>query len=189
MFIPGFIIGWATFPGIVVHEWAHKTVCNQRGIPVYEVAYFKLSGGGHVQHGAVNKFKDQLAVSAAPLMINTVISALLWVLAAYFGNSGADALPVNSSYLVVVTGWLALSIGWHAIPSAVDTKNIYATAKMQWRYSDLAALSLPLVLLLYIANALSILWFDAIYALAIAVTVLTALGGLGFDQFALGGLL
>lgn len=189
MFIPGFIIGWATFPGVVVHEWAHKTVCQQRGIPVKEVAYFKLSGGGYVQHATVTDFEDQLAVSIAPLLVNTVISALLWGMIGYFGNSGAEALPIDSAYAILLAGWLALSIGWHAIPSTGDARNIYTTAKVEWRYSDLAALSLPLVLLLYIANALSIFWFDAIYALAIAAAVSAALGGVGFDQFALGGLL
>lgn len=189
MFIPGFVIGWATFPGVVVHEWAHKTVCQQRGISVHEVAYFTFSGGGYVQHAAVTEFEDQLAVSIAPLLVNTAISAALWVVLASVGTGGAAGLPVDSSYIHLATGWLALSIGWHAIPSTGDARNIYATAKVEWRYSDLAALSLPLVVLLYVANALSLFWFDAIYALSIAAAVSVALGGLGFDQTVLGGLL
>jgi hypothetical protein len=40
--IPGFIISLLTFPGVIVHEWAHKIACNLFDVAVFRVVYFKL---------------------------------------------------------------------------------------------------------------------------------------------------
>jgi hypothetical protein len=39
----------------MVHEWAHKVACERRGIPVLEVNYFDIAGGGHVVHAEAQR--------------------------------------------------------------------------------------------------------------------------------------
>jgi len=34
--IPGFIITWLTFPGVIIHEFAHKFFCSLTGTKVLE---------------------------------------------------------------------------------------------------------------------------------------------------------
>lgn len=171
LFIPGFLISWATFPGVVVHEFAHKKACEWRGIRVHEVNYFSLSGGGHVKHRSPRRFSDMLAISAAPFVINTVLAFILYLIAILVWR-GADVVSgiVPVGYTMVAAlglGWLALSIGWHSIPSFVDANNIWSGVTKNWRSSNLALFSIPLVGLFYIGNLLAFFWFDAIYSLGI----------------------
>ena len=37
-----YVVRLCTFPGVVVHEWAHAQFCERLGVPVYEVVYFQL---------------------------------------------------------------------------------------------------------------------------------------------------
>ena len=51
--IPGWLISLVTFPGVVVHEAAHRFFCDVTDTPVYEVSYFRPRGkpAGYVIHG------------------------------------------------------------------------------------------------------------------------------------------
>lgn len=169
--IPGFLISWVTFPGVVVHEFAHEKACEWRGIRVHDVNYFSLSGGGHVTHSEPRTFSDTLAISAAPFVVNTVLSFALYVVAflLYEGTGVVSGIaPAGYSNQVALgTGWVALSIGWHAIPSFGDAGHIWNGVTDNWRSSNLALFSIPLVLLFYVGNILAFVWFDAIYSLGI----------------------
>ena len=77
-----------------------------------------------------------------------------------------DELPGFSVLLL----WLGISIGMHAFPSTVDANNIWMLAKAEARKRNiLAILSFPIVILIYIANALKFMWFDALFGLGIGV--------------------
>lgn len=170
-FIPGFLIGWATFPGVIIHEFAHKKACEWRKMPVRDVDYFSLSGGGYVTHASPRQFSDTLAISAAPFAVNTAIAYVLYTVAfILLENAGAlsGGKPSNSTaYAGVAIGWLALSTGWHAIPSFSDSGNIWQGVTTNWRSSNLALFSIPVVILFYIGNLLAFFWFDALYSLGI----------------------
>ncbi|MGB9966099.1 hypothetical protein [Halobacterium hubeiense] len=180
LFIPGFLIAWATFPGVIIHEFAHKKACEYRNIPVRDIQYFSLAGGGHVTHRSPRRFSDTLAISAAPFAINTAIAFAFYTLAILlFEAPSMVSLPVpeqHTSLAALAVGWLAVSTGWHAIPSFTDTGNIWAGAKAEWRSSNLALFALPLAVLFYIGNLLAFVWFDAVYSIgigALAYGVLT----------------
>ena len=50
-FIPGQLISLLTFPGVIVHEWAHKLYCNWTGVLVHKVVYFQFANpAGYVLH-------------------------------------------------------------------------------------------------------------------------------------------
>lgn len=170
LFIPGFLIGWATFPGIIIHEYAHEKACHWRNIPVREVNYFSLDGSGYVKHRQPRGFKDTLVVSAAPFVVNTLLAFVLYILcfsllegSTFLGGTSATL----TQYGALAAGWVALSVGWHAIPSFGDAGHIWRGARKQWRTSNLALFSLPLVVLFYIGNLLAVVWFDALYSIGI----------------------
>jgi hypothetical protein len=164
--IPGFLIGWVTFPGIIAHEYAHKRACEWRDVPVTDVQYFSLAGSGYVEHVSPRNRVDTIAISIAPLAINTLLAVALYVVAALLIVRGQTGDMVTTAGVAV--GWVGLSTAWHAFPSRIDTSNIWRAARQEWRDSPVAFLSLPFVPLLYLANLLSFFWFDAIYALALA---------------------
>lgn len=177
IFIPGILISWLTFPGVIIHEFAHKQTCDWRDIAVHDVSYFSASGGGHVTHRRPSQFRDTLAISAAPFIVNTVLAFALYVLA-YMILLGTATIPgVNSEagvYIALAIGWVGLSVGWHALPSRTDSKNIWRGARSRWRSSNLALFALPLAALFYVGNLLAIFWFDAIYSIGIALLAITA---------------
>jgi len=56
MFIPGKVVSLLTFPGVIVHELAHKIFCEMAGVQVYEVCYFRFGNpAGYVKHEPVSE--------------------------------------------------------------------------------------------------------------------------------------
>jgi hypothetical protein len=70
--------------------------------------------------------------------------------------------------------WLGISIGMHAFPSTVDAQAIWNAARAAVAERNLlAVLAFPFVVLVFIANVLRMVWFDAIYGFVIGVLVPT----------------
>jgi Putative zincin peptidase len=160
--IPGFIISLLTFPGVIVHEWAHKIACNLFGVAVSKVVYFKLDfklvGGeaGYVQHEIPKRYIESLCISSAPLFVNTLV-ALACGLVAH--QVHATPFPY---YLFV---WLGFSAGSHAFPSNQDMNNIRYHAKGENLL--LRAFSQTLYVIMVVLNALRFFWIDFFYAYAL----------------------
>jgi len=75
--IPGRYIEYLTFPCVILHEYSHKVFCDQAGIPVYEVCYFRFGDPpGYVIHGPVRTFRQLFLITVAPFLVNTVVSFL-----------------------------------------------------------------------------------------------------------------
>lgn len=59
--IPGIIISLVTFPGVIIHELAHKVFCYLFGVRVYEVVYFQVKDlsapVGYVLHDPPQNFR------------------------------------------------------------------------------------------------------------------------------------
>lgn len=169
--IPGWLIALLTFPGIILHEWAHKFFCDRAGIPVFEVKYFSLTTDvvGHVKHGEPSSFGQSFAISCGPLFINSFATIV-------FGAIAAQA--ISGSVLQVILIWFGLSFGMHAFPSDHDAKHVvWAAGKARGAGgSILYLLAVPFVWLMHIANALRLLWLDLCYA-GILLVLGMALGG------------
>jgi hypothetical protein len=68
--------------------------------------------------------------------------------------------------------WLGVSIGMHAFPSTVDAQQIWQSARAEVAKRNLLALlAFPFVILVFIANLLRVIWFDALYGFFIGVIV------------------
>jgi len=169
-FIPGVFISYLTFPGIIVHEYAHKLFIDLAGLKTHEVKYFKPSGGGHVIHEAPKRFRDAILISMGPMIIGYTLCFLLGaMLFLFFDTSSAGLLEM---FIL----WLGISIGMHSLPSNQDVKNL---VHMEKRYEKkrgmdfLLLLVYPLYIFTIIVNLLRILWIDLI--LAVFVFLLPAI--------------
>ena len=56
----GKVVSILTFPGVILHEYAHKLACEYYGVPVYDVKYFsfKLDKDGWVVHAPPRDFNS-----------------------------------------------------------------------------------------------------------------------------------
>jgi hypothetical protein len=149
--IPGWLISLITFPGIIIHEWAHKKFCRLFGVPVFKVVYFRFGDpAGYVLHEEPRTFGKTFWISIGPLVINSLSAILL--------SAAASRIVFGSGFWFILI-WLAFSFGMHSFPSNEDSRNIVRNRSF-WRY-----LAFPFVWLVWIANKLRFFWFNAAYAI------------------------
>ena len=162
--IPGWLIALVTFPGVIVHEAAHLLFCRLRGLAVFEVCFFRVGNpAGYVIHERTENFTSLFLVSTGPLIINSLLCFLV-CFPAFVPMKIFDQSSLLSYFLI----WVGISIGMHAFPSTQDATSLWSAAKDSIRSGNLLALAgFPLVVLIYIANILSIFWFDYLYGIAL----------------------
>lgn len=177
MIIPGIVISILTFPGVIVHEAAHMLFCKLRGVPIFDVKFFQfdMNVAGYVLHAEPDDFTSSFLISIGPFLLNTLL-CLLICFPASIPIYLFDDINLISMFLV----WLGVSIGMNAFPSNQDANIIWERAKKEvGRMNLLAIISFPLVILIYIANILKIVWFNAIYGGFIGIV----LPGIIFKNF------
>src|SRR5690348_14043263 len=111
----GMLIQVLTFPGVIVHEFAHKLCCDILNVKVFEVKYFQLNNpAGYVRHQETS-YANNFWISIAPIIVCTAVAAgiLSW------RNS------VQHEKLSDVLFWLGISIAVNAFPSKTDADNLW----------------------------------------------------------------
>jgi hypothetical protein len=159
MFIPGWLISILTFPGVIIHEWAHKKFCDWTNVSVHKVVYFQFGNpAGYVAHEHPERYNQIFWISIGPLIINSLVTIIL----SYFSS---QAQPESNLYFLFL--WIAVSSGMNAFPSDHDARNIFNESKKLLKNggSALHYFAYPFFALIWIANKLSFLWFDLFYAL------------------------
>jgi hypothetical protein len=127
-FMPGEFIALLTFPGVIVHEFAHRFFCDLQGVPVYHVQYF-IPGSktaGQVLH-AHTTARHALWIAYAPLIINSALCMILTFPCAAKIMLGTECAAVPSglaSMLYKVSVWLGFSIGFNSVPSKHDVQDV-----------------------------------------------------------------
>lgn len=166
MFIPGQLIALATFPGVIVHEFAHMLFCKVRGVAVVDACYFRFDNpAGYVIHEKTTNFYSSFLISTGPFLVNTLLCFLI-CFPAYIPVSYFDIGHPLSYFLM----WLGISIGMHAVPSTQDANNMWEDAKMHVKsFNLLAIVTFPLVIVIYIFNVLRVIWADLAYGIMIGV--------------------
>lgn len=181
-FIPGSLISALTFPGVIVHEIAHRFFLDLAKIPVYDVRYFKFTTEevpGYVEHGEIKSIKTNFFVSIAPLILNTLLCAILTYPAQIFFF--VDSKEGNAIIYGILM-WLGISIGMHAFPSDTDMNTYLEATKSTRSKKPIVFFAKSLSLIFNIANKLRFFWFDFFYAIAIATILPLQYGALkNFD--------
>ncbi len=167
MIIPGILISFVTFPGVIIHELAHQIFCYLCGLQVYEVKYFQFGNPcGYVVHETTDHPGKVFLTSMGPFFINTLIGLLIMLPV----SIQFIAFDENGSILNLILVWLGFSILMHAFPSSGDAsvmvKQILKNKNVGIIPKILAA---PFILLVYIGAIGSVFWLDAIYAAAVAM--------------------
>ena len=162
--IPGWLIGLATFPGVIVHEAAHLFFCKVRRVAVFDVCYFRVGNpAGYVLHERPDSFTSSFLIAVGPFLINSLLCVLFCVPA--FVPAKVFNVSDPASYFLI---WLGISIGMHAFPSMQDAKVLWQEAKLAaGNLNPLAILSFPLVIAIYAANLGRIFWLDYLYGFAL----------------------
>lgn len=166
-FIPGQLITWLTFPGVIVHEFAHQLFCKWTKTPVLDVCYFRVGNpAGYVVHENPRDLKVNLLIDIGPFIVNNILGILLTLTAslAVFTFESGDFMD----YFQI---WLGLSILMHSFPSTGDAKALMAAMKETEGQALLKALCYPIIGLIYIGAFGSVIWLDFIYASAVALLV------------------
>ncbi|MEI8280913.1 MAG: DUF3267 domain-containing protein [Armatimonadota bacterium] len=165
--IPGFLITWVTFPGVVVHELAHALFCRLFGVGIYEVKYFQFSTGfgqpaGYVIHENADSAWKNLMISIGPFFVNTILGAVIGASAAtpVLQFKGGDIID----YILI---WLGVSIAMHAFPSTGDAKSIRQSLADPSTSLITKIWATPIVWLIYLGALGSMFWLDAIYGVMV----------------------
>ncbi len=172
MLIPGFIISVLTFPGVVVHEFAHKLFCRITGTKVLQVCYFRLgSPAGFVIHEQAGTVWKHIIIGIGPFVVNTTMGFLIGLL----GSRGAlhmGNLDTSVSILTEITGeglmWLAISIAMHSFPSVGDAQSIWSAVWQKGSPISARLVGTPLVAVICLGAVGSIFWIDLAYGIGVA---------------------
>lgn len=169
MIIPGFLIAAMTFPGVIVHEFAHQLFCRLFGVPVYDVVYFQMKNpSGYVAHEPTEKPLASFMISVGPFIVNTLLGMLIVFPAAV----ELFRFEVYQNLLVLLLGWLGISILMHAFPSTGDAKvMVQAILKNPDVNLAVKVVTAPVIGLVYLGALGSMMWLDLIYAVFMAMVL------------------
>jgi hypothetical protein len=166
IFISGEIIAFFTFPGVIMHEIAHRFACDILRVPVYDVSYFTAgdSISGYVCHHKTDNIWHDFFIGFAPLFINTLFCIIFTLpYSSELHITGGEFTHSSNSFLY----WVGLSMGAHAFPSNQDVHNILELSKSSQKFFIIGFLCDLMKLL----NKLRFFWINFVYALGISMIV------------------
>lgn len=152
-----------TFPGVAIHEWAHKIFCQISGLKVIKTVYFRFGNpSGYVMHEAPRNYLQSFFVATGPIIFNSLVAFFL----AYF-----IYIFDEGSYIRIIFLWLAFSVAAHAFPSDEDLKgasrdglNYLKQGTSLW-----PLIGFPLIGLMWLAGRFGLI-FRIIFASLIVIT-------------------
>jgi len=162
--IPGEVVAVFTFPGVVMHEVAHRLVCDLLNVPVYDVKYFIIhkDAAGYVYHARTSLGKNFL-IAIAPLFVNTIFCMLFT-----FPLAAKNFIHyVNIAPWEMVSAWIGFSIGYNAFPSNQDLRGVYECAHEQKSY--MSANIYAVYLIFKALNFLRRFYISIVYAFLISL--------------------
>ncbi len=164
-----FVFAIITFPGIIVHEIAHRFFCDITKTAVYEIDYLNLSNFsttgylGYVKHKEAIGLRKNILINLGPLLLNTFFCVVFTT--PYAMSIAANAGNVlNFSHIFLL--WLGFSIGVHALPSKQDIINLTKYISSYHNFFT-QILYFPFRVLFFLSRILSFFWFDAILTFGI----------------------
>lgn len=156
--IPGEIITLATFPGVIIHESAHRFFCDLFRVPVYEVCYYTplSTTSGYVIHHPTESLKANFFIALGPLFINSIICIVFTV--PLMVMSKCTAGIYLGSYLEVFLFWIGVSSGIYALPSHIDIDYLMERFKKDLPERFVFIFPIIFLYILKLANYVSIFW-------------------------------
>ena len=95
-------------------------------------------------------------IDVGPFIINTIRALFSYSIARYYAES--------LLHWFILT-WFGVTFAYHSFPSKDDGKSLFKeTNRHIKKLNLLAIIGYPIVGLIYLANILSVIWFDLFYA-------------------------
>lgn len=131
-YIPGELIALVTFPGVIIHEIAHRLFCDLTNVGVYKIYYFIpfSQTAGCVIHEPTKSLWRALLISTGPLIINSLVCMLLTIpfgITLYLGTTFAIINPKIDFFKFIALmslTWIGYLAGFNAIPSNQDMSGL-----------------------------------------------------------------
>lgn len=145
-----------TFVGVIFHEFGHQVFCNLTGVRVQKVCYFRFGNpSGYVIHERPKKFYQSFLIAVGPFISGAFFSMLFYYLSKTF------TWQEWQKYLLI---WLGASVAISSFPSDTDALNLWKDTNRHIFKNLLALIGYPVTIVLWIANSLTVVWFDLFYA-------------------------
>lgn len=159
------LIQWATFPGIVLHEWSHVAFCSLTGTPIHETCYFCFGNpAGWVKHSPPTNAWKQILIGSGPFFVNSLSAFAIGLYLHITGASFSNLTPLSTLFI-----WLGISIGSHSFPSSGDARSIWAGVWNNNTSLLATIVGVPIVGLLYVAAVMEFFFTDVIYGVFLVI--------------------
>lgn len=163
MFIPGFLISIATFPGVIVHELAHVAFCKFTDTRVLKVCYFRVGNpAGYVIHEQPGTVWRHILIGVGPFFVNTFLGFMLGIIAIPMHMDLDHPTPPQLLLL-----WLGVSIAMHSFPSTGDARSIWQAVWSKGAPISARLIGSPLVIVIFAGAIGLIFWLDALYGIGV----------------------
>lgn len=158
-----------TFPGIIVHEFAHAWACRRMGIAVLKVCYLRIGNPlGYVLHERPAYAIQHIMVAVAPFFFSTFMALVVSTIASSL-YAGHIAIETHAMVIPSVL-WLSFSIALHAFPSSGDADALWDEVRRREVGLCAKLLLVPVVGLIRLTGLAAGFWLDILYA-AVVVAV------------------
>lgn len=139
------LIQYLTFPGIILHEFAHVIFCRLAKVKIHKISYFQFGKMlGFVEHESPQKLHQSFLISVGPLILNSFVCLIFTaILFRTFYISG-----FNFDIHAFIFWWIGFSAGVHAFPSVSDIENFKESVYERNKWSPFRMISLPFVYIL-----------------------------------------
>lgn len=159
-------VSYLTFPGVVVHEFAHAWACRRMGIAVVKTCYLRIGNPlGYVLHERPAYALQHIVVAVAPFFVSTCVALIVSSIACVFFAS--HALAEFHDLVMPAAVWLSFSIALHAFPSSGDADALWADVRGREVGFMAKVLLVPVVCLIRLTGLGARVWLDALYAMAV----------------------
>ena len=164
------ILSYLTFPGVIVHEFAHAWACRRMGVRVIKVCYLRFGNpSGYVLHGRPATALQHIVIATAPVFVSTIVSLVISGVAGVFTASQAvDCRDV----ILALSLWVCFSVALHALPSGGDADALWSDVKNPKVSLAAKLLLVPVVSLIRLAGFGRHIWFDVIFAAVVTAVPL-----------------
>jgi hypothetical protein len=160
------VLSYVTFPGVIVHEFAHARACRWLGIPVIKVCYLRFGNPlGYVLHERPAYAIQHIMVAVAPFFVSTLIALAVSALAALLLAS--HVLVEYHDLIMPFSLWLGFSIALHAFPSSGDADALWDDVRSREVGFCAKLLLVPVVGLLRLTGLGARFWLDCLYAMVV----------------------
>jgi len=159
-------LAYLTFPGVMVHEFAHAWACRSMGIRVIKVCYLRLGNPlGYVLHERPPSAIQHIMVAVAPFFVSTVIAVAVGLASSVLIAS--HALEQYQDLVLSLAVWIGFSIALHAFPSGGDADSLWDEVRSPDVGFIAKLLLVPVIGMIRLAGVGSRMWLDVLYAIAV----------------------